>query len=200
MDLSAIREKPTDRRVAHPEWAIVLGGASEVWYDVASWEGILGRPWDGLILAANDIGCHWPRPLDHWVSCHAEKFDKWLRLRAEAHHPQPYASWGRRLTEPVDYVVHCWAGGSSGMLAVQVALELGCTKIILCGIPMTPTDHFAQSEEFHALSTQWKDSDLHWRGWERVNSYGWFGDAVRSMGGRTQQMFGGPTPEWLETV
>ena len=54
----------------HPEWAIVLGGADCVWDDVLAWEAIYGRRWDGLVAAANDIGCHWPRPLDHWATLH----------------------------------------------------------------------------------------------------------------------------------
>jgi len=94
-------------------------------------------------------------------------------------------------------VIYPWSGGSSGMLAVQVALALGCTKVMLCGMPMTPTPHFEQSAEFDAAHTVWSEADGHWRSWLRVHQHGWFEDRVRSTSGRTRDLFGAPTREWL---
>lgn len=207
MDLSAIKARPTNRPIAHPEWVIVLGGGAEVWYDVDTWERLaapdhpvqLGS-WQGLFIAVNDIGVHWPRAIDHWVSCHADKFDAWKRQRA-AHvgYPRVQATWGCSLGQPVDFVVSPWAWGSSGMLAVQVALELGCTKVILCGVPMTVTAHFGQSDEFNAVTTDWRDAEAHWSKWAAAHAAGHFGtDVVRSMSGRTRRVFGAPTLDWLE--
>lgn len=108
------------------------------------------------------------------------------------------ATWGWRPGHPTDFVVLPWAGGSSGMLAVQVALTLGCTKVILCGVPMTATEHFSQSHEFDADHTRWTEADMHWRAFERVHALGWFENKVRSMSGRSRDLFGAPTREWLE--
>lgn len=183
---------------AHPEWALCVGGASCVWDDVRAWEAQYGGQWDGLIIAANDIGSHWPRILDHWVSLHPNKFERWKALRAEQGMPAcAPVTWGRerRMSEPrvTDRVLKPWPGGSSGMFAVQVARELGCSRIILCGIPMTPTPHFGQSQE--VFGPQWIQAAGHWKAWPRQKHLmdGW----VRSMSGRTRELLGAPTMEWL---
>jgi len=84
------------------------------------------------------------------------------------------------------------------MLAAQVALALGCTHVILCGMPMTPTPHFVESQEFDADHTTWVESDGHWRSWLRVHEQGWFADRIRSMSGRTRELFGEPSLTWLQ--
>lgn len=196
--------------VAHPERALLLGGASCVWDDVAALEALYGRPWDGLVIAANDIGAHWPRPLHHWVSLHPNKFRKWRALREELQHSQPGSTWGR-FVEPLqtwserprwdkdlpmcDHILVPWLGGSSGMFAVQVARELQCTRAVLCGVPMTPTAHFSESRE-EGFGPKWGSADSHWRAWEQHAHLmeGW----VRSMSGRTQDLLGAPTVQWFE--
>jgi len=196
-DLTQIRLRPTNRSLAHPEWALVLGGASDVWYDLSMWEyGTFGRPWEGLIVAANDIGCHWPRPLDHWVTMHAEKLEGWKKTRAEKSYPRPYATWGRlRHSALVDYHIRPWAAGSTGMLAVQIALMLGCQRVVICGMPMTATPHFVESGEF-PVNSAWEEAHLHHDAWERSTKY--FDDHVRSMSGWTRELLGSPTRTWLE--
>jgi len=198
LDLSAVRQSvSTRKRCAIASWAIVLGGAECVWEDVSRWEyGTYGASWPAIIVAANDIGCHFP-DVDHWASFHVDKFKGWMQLREAKGYARPRATWGWRVGHPVDYVVSPWSGGSSGMLATQVALALGCSKVILCGMPMTATAHFPESQEFDANQTVWSESDGHWRSWVRVHEEGWFEGRVRSMSGRTRQLLGEPTREWL---
>lgn len=186
---------------ARPTWALCLGGADCVWEDVLAWERLYGQPWDGLVIAANDVGAHWPRELHHWVSLHPEKFERWRALR-DAHGFAPLTDtyWasearGRRfLLDPVTTRrLVPWPGGSSGMFAVQVARELGCTRIVLCGIPLTATPHFSETHErFHA---QWVAANGHWRAWTRYVDR--MRGHVRSMSGRTAELLGTPTRTWL---
>lgn len=198
-DLSAVKSKPTLRRECYePEFAIVLGGASSVFSDVLELLSMSPRPWPGLYIATNDVGCHWP-VIDHWASFHVDKLVRWREERAAKGLTPAYGIWGWRPGQPVDFVIYPWSGGSSGMLATQVAYVLGCRKIVLCGIPMTPSPHFAQSVEFTPANTNWAEADAHWRSWLRVHQQGWFEDRVRSMSGRTRDLFGLPTTEWFLT-
>jgi hypothetical protein len=204
-DFGWIREHPApnpDRSepVERPHCALVLGGASCVWDDLLEFEMkhcINHLPWDGLVIAANDVGAHWPRDLDHWVTLHSDKFPAWQLLRMQHGFRAGYRTWCRwyRPDIPVDFRMRPWAGGSSGMLAVQVALEgLGCTHVVLCGVPMTQTPHFAETtERFHSI---WLAANAHWKSWEDRRAQ--FGDRVRSMSGRTRELFGAPSLEWFE--
>lgn len=186
-----------------PEWALVLGGASCVWDDVRAWEHEYGQPWDGLVIAANDIGIHWPGPLHHWASLHSEVLHWQWQPQRTARQASPADSpetWGRpeRFTgcgsrQLVDHVIQPWGDGSSGMLATQVAHEVGCVKAVLCGIPMTKTAHFAETTE--KFADQWHAANGHWRAWKRHKHLflGW----ARSMSGRTRELLGTPTREWI---
>ena len=177
-----------------PQWAMVLGGSVSVWDEVLVWEKLYGRQWDGLIVAANDIGCHWPRDLDHWVTLHATKMPAWEKQRAAYGFPAGYVTWGRRHYD-LQARVQPWAGGCSGMLAVQVARWLQCRKVVLCGLPMTATPHFAESL-LHDPSKEWPEVGGHWRAWRRhLNK---MRGLVRSMSGRTAEALGTPTVNWLK--
>jgi hypothetical protein len=176
-----------------PTWALCLGGAAEVWEDVRALEELVG-PWPGIVIAANDVGASWPRPLDHWVSLHAYKLPRWIALREGRGYPGGFLAWGlSRDASCVHYTVVPWGGGSSGLLAVQAAQMMGCTRAVLCGMPMTPTPHFGETQErFHP---QWFAATAYWVAWKR-NAHrmlGW----VTSMGGRTRELLGAPTAAWL---
>ena len=180
--------------LVHPEWALILGGGELVWDEVLAWEELYGRQWDGVVVAANDVGSHWPRALDHWVTLHPDKMVQWRKQRAAYRFSEDYETWGRQ-RHHVDHTVRPWAGGARGMLAIQVAHILGCRRAILCGIPMTPSPHFTESI-IHASGRPWKSVAGHWRAWNAHldKMAGW----VRSMSGRTQEILGTPTLAWLE--
>lgn len=175
---------------------VILGGASCVWDDVTALEEIYGKEWDGLVIAANDIGAHWPRRLDHWVTLHAYKLGRWAELRKRYGFPDGYVTWGRdnAVPEPrrTDSVLVPWGGACSGLFAVQVAEELGCVRTVLCGIPMTVTPHFAETTE--RFAAEWHGAGGYWAAWQRHRD---LMPCVRSMSGRTQELLGAPQKEWL---
>lgn len=190
--------------------ALVLGGAACVWNDVRASEERLGGEWWDLVVAANDIGCHWPGRLDHWCSLHPERFTGakgwlnplpgehgWKALRRENGHPDGYLTWAKRTPTLVDKRLTAFCGGSSGMLAVLVAREVGATQAVLCGMPMDRSGHFAEST-VHAGKGDWPSADSHWRAWKRNYDkvVGW----CRSMSGRTRILLGPPDAAWLEAA
>jgi len=179
-------------RLVRSAWALVLGGGAAVWDEVLAWEAIYGKQWDGLVVAANDVGSHWPRSLDHWVTLHPNRLPGWEGTRKHYGFPDGYVTWGRRL-DHTDHCIKPWAGGSSGMLAIQVAAQVGCVRAVLCGIPMTATPHFTES--FVHLSEPWTAVASHWKAWLKNGDkvQGW----VRSMSGMTEHFLGTPTVEWL---
>jgi hypothetical protein len=179
----------------------VIGGAASVFTDVRDSETLLGPEWWDTVVAANDVGCVWPHRLDHWCSLHANKLPKWTEERRKLGHPDGYLLWGRKGKGGRDVdrdVAHRFGGGSTGLLAVSVALEVGATRIILCGVPMTKSGYFAGSV-VHPPTKTFSSADSHWRKW-RLHSAELVRH-VRSMGGRTRELLGAPDPEWLaETV
>jgi hypothetical protein len=185
--------------------AIILGGAECVWEDLAALERMTGT-WDGLVIAVNDVGIHWTRRLDHWVSLHPEKLVKrdsahvkkwpWVRQRDYLGHPNGYQTWTRNTKKAnVDHSVPAWSGGSSGLLAVNVARALDCDRVVLVGTPMDKRPHFRESI-VHVKGRKWSPATAHWKKWlaHEADMQGW----VRSMSGRTRDLLGEPTPEWLE--
>lgn len=165
-----------------------------MWDEILALESLYGRQWDGIVIAVNDAGSHWPRALDHWTTLHPERMPGWEELRREHGFDMDYVTWGRR-PNLMDRVIKPWGGGSSGMLAVVVARALDCTRCVLCGIPMTNTAHFKEST-VHQNKPNWPHAENHWKVWTRFkdNMLGW----VTSMSGRTRNLLGAPTRAWLE--
>jgi hypothetical protein len=186
--------------VERPEWGLILGGAANLWADIKALEAMLERPWPGIIVATNNAGVDWDGPMDHWATFHPEKLHwldetddsgDWIKKRRERRLSSDYETWGRRAPDLVDHIVEVWGGMSSGGLALNVLHELGCTRAVLCGVPMTMTPHYHDDQS----GKDWKHADLHWRSWMRHKQKmdGW----VRSMSGRTADTFGIPDLKWL---
>lgn len=188
---------------ARTDIALVLGGARSVWLDVAALERIIEQEWPGLVVAANDVGVHWKRRLDAWTSLHPDRM-----TRADVRHPKRW-SWLDQREQSGGNTPELWArknrfgvpntvddrfkGGSSGLLAVEVALQMGAQRVVLCGVPMSQTPHFAESIDHGPLP--WKSADSHWRAWHRHRVI--LEERVRSMSGRTLDTFGAPTRDWI---
>jgi hypothetical protein len=179
--------------------ALILGGGQDVWNDVLRLEAISGQRWEGVTIAINDVAVHWPRHLDHLCSLHSAKLARWLQARAANGYNRNVTTWGVR--GKVDRIIQPdWPGGSSGLLAIQVAAALDVTHAVLCGVPMTATPYFAETTEHHIRNAEgsWAHAEKHWRAWER--EVGKFETWVRSMSGRTRDRLGEPTGEWLSTT
>ena len=142
------------------------------------------------VAAVNDAGVEFSGHLSFWATLHQEKFAIWQRHRAQRRRDMGCLMVSRRkhANTRIDRVVPERWRGSSGLYAVQVAMTLGYTRMVLCGIPMDKTPHFFRNEAWQAASRYrlgWKDavSEIH--------------EHVRSMSGWTRGLLGAPSVEWL---
>lgn len=185
--------------------ARVLGGAECVYEDIAKLDALTGG-WDGLTICVNDIGVH-VEHLDHWVTLHPDKMVEsgtdpdhpegwpWVRQRDEKGLPDGYVTWSHKPGRGAMKVVKSWGGGSSGLLAVATAYEIGCRRVVLCGVPMDKRGWFEGSLT-HEGDTSFTSVDSHRRTWRRSKDK--LVKRVRSMSGWTKELLGEPTREWLE--
>lgn len=166
---------------------IALGGAGGLWDEL---EQALDLCPTADIGAVNEAGKDYRGHLSLWATLHEEKFEKWQRHRkgnsdylAVTHkgHPMPR----------IDRIVPERWSGSSGLYLVQVAvIELGYSRVICCGIPMSETPHYFDDKA-------WSVAHNYRRGWKRASESLELQGRVRSMSGWTRELLGHPTREWL---
>lgn len=165
--------------------AVILGGASGVWSEYAALRKLV-QP--DLIVACNDAGAVCPHKLDAWCTLHPEKFESWMGRR-QAKDYKAYTIKGRYNLSDVTIVPERWAG-SSGLYAAQIAFdELGATKVVFCGVPLT-----AQAKHFFDPS-DWVDAENYRRGFKAALTE--ISEKARSMSGWTAELLGVPDTEWL---
>lgn len=179
--------------------ALVLGGGRGVWEDVAE---ALAMGEFAVVVACNDAAAAYPGQLHAAVSLHAEKLGFWMERRRRAGLAMPThvlghgdAARGTLRLPPVitGFVEQMLPGqtdtGSSGLLALKAALfDLGFDRAVLCGVPMDDRPHFFDDVSWSAVRS-------HWRGW--IQALPHIKDRARSMSGRTADLLGRPTEEWL---
>lgn len=154
---------------------------------------------DYVLVVGAMLTC-FPHRVDHAVSFHVELFDMWAGERARAGLPPAGCYWGARYrgrclgqdatrAAPLRYA-DC-VGGSSGFLAAEgVALgALGAEKVVLAGVPMLA------SAAHEGDPASWDEADVYWATWEEHLPQ--LLGRVRSMSGRTRDVLGAPTMEWL---
>lgn len=171
--------------------AAVLGGATRGAEELATLRTLCRVD---AVFAVNDAAAAYTgADLEAFVTLHPEKLPQWLALRANVdnlHKPDIVAHCeGPLVTRVVDYR---WPGmdtsGSSGLFAVKVALEK-YDRVVLCGVPMdVMRAHFFDS-------APWFEVDSFWDAWHVALPY--IKDRVRSMSGRTANLLGMPTKEFL---
>jgi hypothetical protein len=173
--------------------ALVIGGSRGVWTDLERAQG-LAASFDTIIVATNFAGRDYEAPIDAWATLHPEMFAEWRATRAESGRNTDYRAFThRRHGGLADIEVHPlgWSG-SSGLYAAQVAVEaLGCTGVILCGVPLDgAAGHYAEPGDW-TLAEKYKPAFL-------AAKEG--GLPVRSMSGWTRELFGEPDLEWLDSL
>lgn len=175
--------------------ALVLGGAATLAADLQAARRLV-CPTECVIVACNDAGFEWPGRLDHWATLHPEELAHRIRVRAERGYPDGFETWTRpypagmkERERLVDHTLDGYDDGSSGLLALGVALHVGC-HAILCGVPMDPVEHFNRDGE-------WSVAEKYRVGWEPLASDR-RARIVRSMSGWTREVFGAPTHEWVD--
>lgn len=157
--------------------AIVLGGGDTLWSDLAQVTD------ERIVIATNDAGAACRGRIDYWVTLHPEKLPAWMRRRRGN---DDYETVSRKAHKGarVDRVVRELWPGSSGLYAAQFAVnDLGCTDVILCGVPMTPTGHFFSGDP-------WADCTHYRRGWEEALPT--IQGRVTSLSGWTRAILGPP--------
>jgi len=184
---------------------LVIGRAQGTWEQVDAANRLVGSvtgPFDEVI-AINDAGHDYPH-VDHWVSFHGDKFERWQQLR-RANGFEPVAqlwtstygrkesAYERKLRALGVRRLNYTGGGSSGLVATLIALvHLQASHIVLAGIPMDiEAGHYNQPGP-------WKEAVKHRAAWrdqfDKLKPY------VRSMSGWTGVELGVPDREWLMTV
>lgn len=170
---------------------LILGGAGCVWEDAAA---ALDLFQPDLVLAVNDIGAHWARPLDCWISLHPEKLGDWVAQRKRRLFAPAAKLVAHKKMKGIDEVVDYHfpgmkASGSSGLFAVKVAIDRGAQRIVLAGVPMTKADgHFFNPEP-------WRQRSSYTQAWEDMLPM--LRQYVRSMSGWTAEKLGKPSKEWI---
>jgi hypothetical protein len=167
--------------------ALVLGGADTLAQDRAQ---ALELFQPDLIIACNHAARDEPGRVDHWVSMHPDLFPKWIGARRAAGRPEAGRYWHPRHRPcPVPATaIENW-GGSSGLLCVAVAYELGVGRIVLAGVPMLKTARHYDDDR------HWLEARQYWPAWERWAPR--MQGRVRSLSGWTADLLGRPTREWL---
>ena len=173
------------------EIAIVIGGGSGVWLELNEARELIGER-EALLIGCNHAARDVADPLDAFVTMHPDLLPMWLKSRAEQGHPPPAKIYhaSHRARAPVESTpVESW-GGSSGLLCVKVALDLGCTKIILCGVPM-----HQNACHYDRLNRRWSEAAQYHRSWEKRLPE--MQGKVKSCSGWTARLLGSPDRNWI---
>jgi hypothetical protein len=181
--------------------ALVIGCSAAVWEEVAAAKELCAFD---AVYCVKMAGILYPKKFDVWVTLHPEWMDVYETARSTLGLPSGYEvvvplktelgvkeqqySKGRRVS-------HRWPGmdasASSGIYGARVALEDGCERVVLAGIPMQQeAGHFTRGEP-------WLGCDNFLPGFEQALPF--MRDTVRSMSGLTQQVLGSVTSEWLRS-
>lgn len=168
--------------------AVILGGARCLAADLAAARDLF-KP--KLVIATNHAGMDHRGPVHHWVTYHPELFPEWIAKRRKAGLPDALTLWSsanRKIPDGLDVRLIPRIGGSSGLLAAFVALEIGC-KGVLCGVPMDPREaHYDQQG-------LWRAAVNCRQAW--MNAKPKIAASIRSMSGWTADLLGRPTKAWL---
>ncbi len=89
-----------------------------------------------VFIAVNEAGIDLPE-LSHWGSLHPNKLRLWGEWRSERGLSDEYEFWALSPTQHVHRHINNWAGGSSGLHGLDIALNgLGLRAAIGCGMPL----------------------------------------------------------------
>lgn len=178
-----------DRRGPAILTALVIGSANTL---AADTEVALQLFEPDLIIGCNHAARDWNGRLDHWATMHPDQLPRWIAERARCGQLPAGQYWHARHRivpkEITSRAVESW-GGSSGLLCVAVALELGVERTVLAGVPMLPNCKHYDSDK------RWDEARAYHRAWEQ-HKEAMLG-RVKSMSGWTRDLLGWPSEEWL---
>lgn len=168
---------------------IIIGGARCVWDD---YQKLRDTGFDDSVMAVNEVGCFFDRPLNHWVSMHANYLTHWVALRKG--HSMMGHECLTHTREPYPGIRVVWDiqnyGPFSGLFAAQVAVALGYEKIVLCGVPQDGSGRFFDPPWMPGGEHSDENSKKAFR--NTVEQTPELKRSVRSMSGWTRALFGAP--------
>jgi len=157
------------------------------------------------VFAVNDIGAFFKARVEHLVSIHEEQLFPVLCLRrpngCNCSHTTTHTLKPQRVASRPPWYTPAdirWrftqgVGGTSAMVAGQVALAIGYDRVVLAGVPLDGAAHF-----FYPRwgTLPYFDSDTQSHEWHSMMRHRLQG-RVRSMSGRTAEWLGQPDKEWI---
>lgn len=169
--------------------ALVLGSANTLHDDSRA---ALAMFDPDMVIACNHAARDWPGRLDHWATMHPDLLPSWIADRARQGHEPAGRYWHARhriVPSGIEATaVESW-GGSSGLLCVAVAFELGAERVVLAGVPLLKTaKHFNDQRN-------WEEARAYQQAWELKKPL--LLGRVKSMSGWTRDLLGSPTEDWL---
>lgn len=170
----------------------VLGGANGVWQEYQTARELLGRDFD-FIVATNHAGRDAEFYIDHWCSVHGDLLIKWYKDRKEKGGDvgKLWTAKGRWKTDKIFVHKFLYKGGSSGLLATDVAIHNGANKVILCGVGLTSLGSHYDDK----IQKPWREASRYRPQWVKRKDD--LNTIVKSMSGWTKDYFGKVTEEWL---
>lgn len=170
--------------------ALVMGGANTLDADHEAAQDLCPLP-DTRIFT-NHAGRDYPFRVEHYVTLHPELMQDWLDHRYFLQFKSPENLWTSNKKDLPPGLkwnhVESW-DGSSGLLAVTVALHLGYDKVILCGVPLDKlAAHYDDDKP-------WPDGPRYRHAWTKHLTE--MQGKVKSFSGWTSRLLGAPTREWL---
>jgi hypothetical protein len=171
---------------------IITGAAPSVWADIERvpdlvTEIIPGRGYmnyDFMAIGLDAVDKYaWP--IRYVATYHPAEIQQIKERRQATAGNTDYQVISHETRPDVDIFIKDWwrPSGSSSLLGVQAALQLGYQKIILCGCPLTGES--AKKDNYNTFHIGWTDKHKQIK------------DHVRSMSGWTKELLGAPTEEWL---
>jgi hypothetical protein len=173
--------------------AIIVGGADNVFEEYDKTRHLLEITenfdnWETFVI--NAAIEHFTGHIDHAITLHPEKLQTWAHNRNKNKFLPPTNVWAHRPAFLITNHTQDW-GGSSGLFAIKIAMELGFKKIILCGVPMTVEGkHFERKKNWDACLAFRRNWGV------RVPAIKPY---ARSWSGWTKELLGEPTMEWFIT-
>lgn len=192
-----------------PRRALVVGCAESIWDDVQAAFNLCDYH---AIYCVKLAGVYWPGKFECFVGLHPEYMDVYEKQRHDLGYPNGYeivaplpeevGVHGKKgnITRRISYR---WKGmtssASSGIYGAKVALEDGCDRVVLAGIPMTPeAGHFmptTKNVHNQVRGKVWAQHSAFVSGFNYAIPF--LKGRVRSMSGETMKILGTPNAEWL---